>query len=374
MSNDIEHSVLVLNARPLWIRLLFRGLGRFVPTTGVVFHSNGTHQPVSERELPHAPGWSLQQVVIPKRSLGRLASMHSYGLHRRLTKRFGKPRSAVFTQPSQRALCARFAGVQRIYYAADDYRWDYGWRAEDVQAWEHEIAGNVDRIVCVSHALAESMARRLGVPDEKFFVSANGMPESIVPHRRDARTFEALHVQMPGRRPTAGVFGTISKRIRLDWLRALLDALTWLNLVLVGPKEELDAAQQNDLAYLTGHPRCTVIDRVDYYDLFRYATNVQIGLLPLANNGINPTSSPVRFYTQLPFGQPIVATESSLQLREFEPLVTIVRTLPEFIQTVAELKRIEFDDRLAETRRMTARQHTWEKRAESLFSELISSG
>ena len=98
---------------------------------------------------------------------------------------------------------------------------------------------------------------------------------------------------------------------------------------------------------------------------------MEIGLIPLTNDGINPASSPTRFYTQLPFGQPIVASESSLQLQEFEPLVTIASTLSEFIEKVEELYSANFDDQLAETRLATARQHTWEERAEFLYRDLF---
>lgn len=360
----------MLNARPLWVRLLFRELGRYVPTLGVVFRPAGAPpsvQAVCEAALPEAPGWALHEISIPRRSLGRLAALHSRSLHRTLTSRFGPPGTVVFTQPSQRALCRRFEGVYRIYYAGDDYRQDYGWEAQRVETWERDIAANVERIVCVSKALAQSMAHRLGVPHEKLFVSANGMPESMIPTRAAEWSGSP-----PEERPLAGVFGTIGKRVRLDWLRALIDALPWLHLVLVGPREPLAPGQQEDLAYLANHPRCSVVDGVDYYELFRYAAGVRIGLLPLTADGINPTSSPVRFFTQLPFGQPIVASESSLQLHEFEPLVTIVKTLPEFIRKVDELKDVGFDDRLAETRRTTARRHTWERRAESLYNELMA--
>lgn len=366
--------MLVLNARPLWIRLLFRELGRFVPTRGIVFHPERGSPPVTEDELPDAPGWSLHPFEIPRRSLGRLAWAHAYPMRRRLERRFGRPGTVVFTQPCQRSLCSHFKGVQRIYYAADDYRWDYGWQPRQVESWERQIVENVDRIVCVSRALADSMARRFGIAEERFFVSANGMPEAVIPRQRANGCATGSTVEsLIHKRPLAGVFGTISKRIRLDWLKGLVDALPWLNLALVGPRADLDTSQQKDLAYLDAHPRCTVLDAVDYYELFRYAAAVQIGLLPLAANGINPTSSPVRFYTQLPFGQPIVASESSLQLEEFGPLVTIAKTLPEFIRKIDDLKRVDFDDRLAEERRATARQHTWESRAESLFNTLIAS-
>ncbi|GMQ81797.1 MAG: hypothetical protein BMS9Abin05_1233 [Rhodothermia bacterium] len=371
MPEPAEGSVLVLNARPLWVRLLFRELGRFVPTTGVIFRLGENDPPVTEFELPEAPGWSLVPIDFPIRSFGRLAALYSYWVHQRLKKRFGDLGVAVFTQPSQRCLCRHFAGTRRIYYVADDYRWGYGWYPSTVDSWERTIIDNVEHVVCVSSALAKSMVDRLHIERERVFVSASGMPESLIPDGCSSINKSPQDGILSEKRPLAGVFGTIDTRVRLDWLRGLVDALPWLNLLIVGPTAELSDDQHKDWRYLVGHARCTIVGRVDYYELFRYASSVEIGLIPLTNKGINPTSSPTRFYTQLAFGQPIVASESSLQLQEFEPLVTIAKTLSEFIQKVEELYLVDFDDHLAERRRVTARHHTWEKRAESFFRELI---
>jgi hypothetical protein len=371
MTEQSEASVLVLNARPLWIRLLFRELGKFVPTTGVTFRFSPDDAPVTEHDLVEAPGWRLASVDLPKKSFGRLAALYAPWLYRKLKKRFGRPSVVVFTQPCQRFLCRYFAGARRIYYVADDYRWDYGWDPRSVEAWERGIADNVEHIVCVSDALANSMVERLGLNREQMFVSANGMPASVIPGDRPCDHEFSPVMALPDTRPLAGVFGTINRRIRLDWLRDLVDALPWLNLLLVGPKRDLSDGQLDDWRYLAGHARCTIVGQVEYYELFRYAARVEIGLIPLNSEGINPASSPTRFYTQLPFGQPIVASEGSLQLRDFVPLVTIATTCIDFIREVEALYLAGFDDHLADRRRAAAREHTWERRAESFFQELI---
>ena len=371
MPEQMENSVLVLHARPLWVRLLFRQLGKFIPTTGVVFHPGGSDPLVTELELAAAPGWTLVPMDIPIRSFGRQAALYSFWVHLLLKKRFGHPAVTVFTEPGQRYLCRHFAGTQRVYYVSDDYRRDYGWGPNTVESWERIIVDNVEHVVCVSRALARSMVERLPIERERVIVSANGMPESLIPDSRSSINKKSHDATSPERHPLAGVFGTISKRVRLDWLRGLVDALPWLNLLMVGPATGLSDEQHDDWRYLMGHARCTIVGPVHYYELFKYASSVEIGLIPLTDDGINPTSSPTRFYTQLPFGQPIVASVSSSQLREFEPLVTIVATLSEFILKVEELYQADFNDHLAEKRRVTSRQHTWERRAESLFQTLI---
>lgn len=364
-------SVLVVNARPLWIRLLFRELGKFVSTTGVVFDPGSGDCPITESELAHAPGWKLVPMNIPKRSFGRLAELYAPWLHRCLRKRFGRAQVVVFTQPSQRCLVRYFEGSRRIYYVADDYRRDYGWDTESVDSWERIIVDSIEHVVCVSNVLARSMVERLPIDESRISVSANGLPACLIPRNGFTRRELPIEQRQSVKRPLAGVFGTVSRRVRLDWLRGLIDALPWLNLLLVGPRSELSGTQLEDWNYLAAHTRCTIIGEVGYYELFNYAACVEVGLIPLTDDGINPASSPTRFFTQLPFGQPIIATEGSLQLREFEPLVTIVKSLSELIRKMEELRRSDFDDELAEKRRDIAHQHTWEKRAESFYRAFV---
>lgn len=364
-------SVLVVDARPLWIRLLFRALGSFVPTTGVTFHLNSDDLPVTESDLAEARGWSLISMEIPSRSFGRMAALYAPWLQRRLKEKLPNPDVVVFTQPSQRSLCRHFGAARRIYYVADDYRWGYGLNPDLVEAWERTMVDHVENVVCVSNVLAGYMIERLHVDPKKVLVSANGMPEFLIPKNGLSRSELARDTDLPDRRPLVGVCGIINRRVRLDWLRGLIDTLPWVNLLLVGPRGELSDTQLEDWKYLLEHDRCTIIGEVNYYDLFSYAAYVDVGLIPLTSDGINPASSPTRFFTQLPFGQPIIASEGSMQLREFEPLVKIVKTLSELVDHMNELYEIDFNDALADKRRETARNHTWEKRAETFYRELI---
>ena len=372
MQRSRDNRVLVLNSRPLWVRLLFRALGRFVPTAGVVFRLTANDTPISEFELGEASGWELHSVRLPRRSFGRMAPVFAPWIGKRLQRDFGSPSVMVITDPSQRALCRYFEGAYRVYYVADDYRWGYGWNPQSVETWEKIIIGNVEKVVCVSNALAKSLQSRLEVKQERIYVSASGMPENMIPEKPSPFIGIAQRDIFPDRRPLAGVLGTIDSRIRLDWLRQLVDMLPWLNLLLVGPLAKLEDGQLADWHYLKEHPRCLVAGEVQYHELFRYAAAVDVGLIPLTDQGINPTSSPTRFFTQLPFGQPIVASDGSLQLSDFQPLVWITRTVHDFIQKVEDLQRADFKDGMAAQRHAAAYEHTWERRAENFYRELVA--
>ena len=372
MHRSRDNRVLVLNSRPLWVRLLFRALGRFVPTSGVVFHLTARDTPISEFDLGQASGWELHSVELPRRSFGRMAPVFAPWIKKRLERKFGWPTVTVITDPSQRALCRHFEGTYRVYYVADDYRWGYGWDPQAVESWERIIIGNVEKVVCISNALAQSLQSRLNVEQERIYVSSSGMPANAIPERPGAGVGSAQRDIFSDRRPLAGVLGTIDSRIRLDWLRQLIDMLPWLNLLLVGPLAELEDRQVADWQYLKEHPRCVIAGEVQYYDLFKYAAAVDVGLIPLTGEGINPTSSPTRFFTQLPFGQPIIASDGSLQLSDFRPLVWITRTAQDFIQKVEDLRRTDFEDGMAAQRHAAAYEHTWERRAENFYRELIA--
>jgi hypothetical protein len=90
-------------------------------------------------------------------------------------------------------------------------------------------------------------------------------------------------------------------------------------------------------------------------------------VIPLGEDGINPTCSPVRLFTQLPFGQPILATSGCQQLEEFAPLVRICQSPEELIEVLSELRKRGFDDGLRLARWQAAHEHTWEKRAAGLY-------
>jgi len=170
-----------------------------------------------------------------------------------------------------------------------------------------------------------------------------------------------------------GILGTISKRISLEWVRGSLEALPWLNCLFVGPVTEISTGQNDDLDWLRRHPRCYFVGHQNFDDLCTFAAAIDVALIPYNFSGINPTSSPVRLFTHLAYGSPILASPGCEQLDEFDPLVKVCPNLEVLVSELESLRMRGFDDGLRESRWIAARENTWERRAITL-RQLIDSG
>lgn len=362
--------VLVLDASDTWVRLPFEALGRLVPTSGVI--------PTVHRwrwafpgPAPAGTGWREVTVHVTPRALGRLSPALA-GLNASLLRRACPDATVVCaTRPDQRAWLGRFPGCRRFYYAADDFSTSYGWPAARVHEWEREMLARADGVIAVSEALAERFTERYRWPRARVHVSPNAFPRRFLPAAPPDRPAPLPGAAAAAPRPVLGVLGTISSRIRLDWMRAIADALPWLHVLFVGPVRDLDTGQRDDLRRLESAANCSFTGAVGYEDLFGYAAGVDAAFLPLGDGGINPAASPVRFFTHLPFGQPILATPGCRQVREFAPLATVCDSPGQAVEALRDLRARGFDDGLRGARWEAAGAHTWEARAEELRRVLL---
>jgi hypothetical protein len=160
-------------------------------------------------------------------------------------------------------------------------------------------------------------------------------------------------------------------RLRLDWVVEILDALPWVSWAFVGGiTEDGPAHFQRALATLRTHPRCAFLGAKPYEELSSYAAAFDLTAFPLSEHLLNRASSPTRFYSQLPYGQPILATSDCEQLVGLEPLVRLCDSPRAFAQAIAELKDRGFRDGQDSARVEFARGCTWEARSVQLAAAL----
>ncbi len=364
--------VVVLDVRDPWLCEPFKALGELIPTVGLLPRIHNWRWLANQRCADFAKGWRQAQVYLPPRALGRLSNWVAPISEMCLRRVCPEPSAVVFTYPDQRAFASRFKGALRLYYAADNYATSYGWPAEMVASWERHIVDRVDYVIVISGALAELFQVRYGIEPMRLHLSPNAAPMAMIPEECP-RSASPAPPPVPGSfRPLAGVLGTISSRIRLGWIRQAVEALPWLYWAFVGPVAGLYSAQHTDLAALQRHHRCCFTGYQPYHKLFSFASAFDVAVVPLEDDGISPTSSPVRLFTQLPFGQPILATPGCRQLEEFGPLVSICRNPQELIDALCRLREQHFDDGWRQARWLASWEHTWEQRAEGLY-QLIKS-
>ncbi|HEX9885942.1 MAG TPA: hypothetical protein VGA70_05615 [Longimicrobiales bacterium] len=281
--------------------------------------------------------------------------------------------TVLLTSPAQAPLLDTLCDhVSVAYYAKDNFAVGHGWAPERVRRWEAVITRRSEHVVAVSQSLAAELGIRNGLRADRVGVSPNAVPAAVIPER-----FPEQPRPLPGSlgavpRPVAGVLGRVSSRLRLDWLRAVVDRTPWLHWLFAGDVEprELRIRDLTHLAWLRRHFRCHFTGRRTYDELCAYAGAVDVAVLPYSDASVNPWASPMRLFLHLPFGRPILATPGCQQLEEFAPLVTLCRSPEDLAETLEELRWRDFDDGLGQARWQAAAEHTWERRAEGLIRRL----
>ncbi len=356
----------------MWgVRMPFLALGRLTPTTCLRPEIGGSGWLAAAMGVG---GLSLEDdgvfgTPLPPRALGRLSHSLAWLSVRSLAQACPGAGTVVFTRPDQRAFVRHFQRARRIYFAADDYSWEYGWPAELVHGWEREILAGVDHVFCLSEALARVFTERYGWPRERTLVAPMGFPAARIPSHCP-RSPCALPAALELTRPVAGVLGSLSRRTRLDWLRVLVDSTPWLSWLFVGPAQELPDSEGSDLEWLRRNPRCRFLGPRPYAELLEYNALIDVTVIPFAEGGHNRACSLTRLFGHLPFGQPVLASRGCDQIEEFEPLARIFDSAEEMVAALEALRRVEFDDGRREARWGAARDNTWERRAEEMLARL----
>ncbi|MBF8273830.1 MAG: hypothetical protein HW380_2935 [Magnetococcales bacterium] len=336
-----------------------------MPTMGLGPELHAWHWLANPKAVPQV-GWSQHKIFLPSHALGRFSHWMSPLTGLAIRRVCPNPGAVVLTFPNQWGILSGLRCPWAIYYASDDFSTAYGWSSDHVRTWESRIVTKVQRVIVVSKALAERFEMLYHMPRDRILIVPNGVPEAAIPQQFSSIPLPSPQPVPSTFRPLAGVLGTFSSRLHIAWLRQAVETLPWLHWVFVGPVENIHPEDQVDFIYLQSHPRCCFTGYIPYERLFDFAASFDVALIPFKNEGINPASSPVRLFCQLPFGQPILATPGCRQLEEFEPWVTMCRTPVQLTETLVSLAARQFDDGLRAARFGESKFHTWEKRGEKL--------
>ncbi len=310
------------------------------------------HSP--EGELPRG-AWSH------RRWLGRLLAPR---VERRLLETYGRADALVITDPSFWIFARHIHRLAPIlaYYVCDDYA-SYPYVRLDQ---EQVVATHADLLLPVSRRLADVLKQRYGLANARFHIVPNGIPSSWLPPSVAAHP-PALPDPLPADfRPLVGIIGVIGRRVDLSAVLEAHDALPALHWLFIGPVRQ----SVPGLAELQASPRCRFLGALPYDTLQPWFASLDAAVLPFTTSDINPCSSPVRFFSQLPTGQPILYTGNCDQIGEVAHLARHCADGPSLIDALEQLLRVDFHDGFAELRHQFARQCTWQLRAAGMAEAL----
>jgi glycosyltransferase involved in cell wall biosynthesis len=373
-------SLLVIERDDVVVRELVAAIEAMMPVTRMPWRSP-IASVLGERLLRPTTGriaTPAGRVIAKSLALVTAAGLAMAGSAVRPSRAAGSPRvtsrrAVLATSPDQADLIASIPGP-RFYHAIDDFT-AYAWAPPRVLAAERRIIEGCRAVFAVSSALADALCERHGLTRDRVTVVPNGVPAEMIavdpprPHLgpdepRDRTT------------PIAGVLGTLSSRLRLDWLRQVVDATPWLHWRFVGGIEDAELAPGDrfHLRWLEQHPRCRFEGPRPYRDLVRYATLLDVAVMPYSDRNTNALGSPTRLFSHLAAGHPILATPGCPQVEELAAsLVTSCPSPEALVAALEDLRDIRFDDGLHRARWEAAHRHTWAERARVMLDEIRAS-
>ena len=167
------------------------------------------------------------------------------------------------------------------------------------------------------------------------------------------------------RRPVAGVIGNLAGN--MDWLllQAIVEKSPDFSWVFVGPTSMAikDEAQRRAREAVMVHPKARFTGGKPYRLLAEYARSFDVAVLPYLRREPTYSGSSTRFYEHLAACRPMIATRGFEELLHKEPLLRLVDTASEAVNTLYELKAANFDDGYIGARWLASRDGTWKSRA-----------
>lgn len=291
---------------------------------------------------------------------------------RRLLDAYGHADALIITDPYFWPYAIHYRALASViaYHVSDDYAAYPHVRLDQ----EQDLVRHADVLFPVSRRLAEVLRDRHRLEDSRFHIIPNGIPSSWLPaeppaalpprpSRRPAMPADLVPADF---RPLIGIIGVIGSRVDLQPIVAAHDALPQLRWLFVGPVRR----QLSGLAHLQSSPRCRFLGAMPYGDLQACFATLDAAVLPLTDGDINPCSSPVRFFSQLPTGQPILYTGTCAQIAETPHLAYHCADGQALAATLERLAAVGFQDGRAPERHRFATGCTWQKRAEAVAEAL----
>ena len=306
-------------------------------------------------------------MTIPPRSLGRLRQPLKLLVRQRILDAIGVcPDLFIVFYPTHAPVLKAFPKAYVAYLPVDDYSHYTGWPSVVMAQYEKDILTRSDVICPVSSSLKEQLARRVSFPGCRILVSPNALPSAWIPASAPAYPLPLPAAFGKLERPVAGLIGRLGDRIRWSWIEYVVRQLPGLSWLFIGSVEDMTPENTAILKSLRRLTRCAFIGHQPYQHLPHFMASLDIAVLAYDDLGINPSASPVRFFSHLPFYASIVATSGCRQLEEFPDIIDICRTPQEFADVLkCRAERGERGSR-REARWREAHQHTWEARASSV--------
>jgi glycosyltransferase involved in cell wall biosynthesis len=159
--------------------------------------------------------------------------------------------------------------------------------------------------------------------------------------------------------PRIGYAGALAEWLDFSLFEHLASRFSQASLVLVGPAVGSDAAARLAATHANVH----WLGPKPHAELPHFVAAMDVCLIPFRLTPLTRGVNPNKLYEYFALGKPVVSTDFSPYIREFEPLVHVGRTPEEVAERVSQSLQTPGD---AEARRAVAREHGWDRAAAAM--------
>lgn len=319
-----------------------------------------THDAGSIPRHETSPAAVIEPHVLPWHHVGaihRLNTMTLVRIVRRTLDRLGlhEPPVLVTGSPPTVGVVGRLGERAAVYFCMDDFLHLAGVSSWMLAPLERRLLGVVDVVVATAEELVRVKRPRRG--------TVQYLPQGVnYEHFAIRRPVPPDLAHLPA--PRIGFAGGLSPCCDVPLIRRLAEAFPRASLVFVGPVSiDVGELRLPNVHFLGPRP---------YAELPGYVQHFDVGIIPYLLNDWTRAVDPLKLLEYLAAGVPVVTTNLP-EVRKYADAVLMGATAGEFVHLVASALA---SDRSASQKKgqALARQHTWERRADTFLHLLDSLG
>jgi glycosyltransferase involved in cell wall biosynthesis len=347
--NGIGHAVPRLSARH--VRRAFEKLGQLVRSSS------------APAPAPHAvlgggvPASIIYPRVLPWHHIGFVHASNTRWLVRAIKERLAalgltKPPILVTGSPPSDGVVGSLGELASVYYVLDDFLAFPSYTASMLGPLEKTLLDKIDMVVGTAASLTKTKFPRSG--------RSYHLPQGVnYEHFAERRAEPADLANLP--RPIIGFAGGLARACDLPLLGRIADAFPDASIVLIGP----NALDENELAQFR-RPNVHLLGSRPYIDLPGYVQHFDVGIIPYAISQWTVAVDPLKLLEYLAAGLPVVTTAIP-EAYKYESHVAVAPTHEDFINAIRAALTVN-RDAVRERGQALAREHTWERRADTFLS------
>jgi glycosyltransferase involved in cell wall biosynthesis len=219
------------------------------------------------------------------------------------------------------------------------------------------VTRTVDKVVISAPLLREIIEPLRG---DGMVEIANGVDWQLFDAAWQQPQPPAVMTALP--RPRIGYAGALAPWIDFDLLAAVAGALPDASLVLIGPP----VGGENDPArWFTGLDNVHILGSRPHVDLPQYLMQMDVTLIPFRLNALTRGVNPNKLHEYMAVGCPVVSTDFSPFIHDYEPHVRIGADADAFVMAIQSWLQAPGDPG---PRRAVARAHGWDAEADKMIA------